>query len=216
MTSYTIDQFNADLAEPYAWPGGYPRYFICADGEALSFAAARENAELIREAIGEHARNGNVGNSWDVIACDINWENADLYCAHSNARIESAYADDSDDTTESPESPESPEASPKLSCDITHCDTCLPDYANRIYSVAIPVDGETTIGDVIDALEFEDALGCDEWTEAQHEAYDAAIAALRVENAAKLALPFDSSLDRADETHFYDSVYAYFDVEFTA
>jgi hypothetical protein len=34
MTNYTLQQFLKDLDEPYAWPGGYPRYFITNDGEA--------------------------------------------------------------------------------------------------------------------------------------------------------------------------------------
>ncbi len=38
---------------PYAWPGGYPLYFVMADGEALSFAAAKENRDLILEALDE-------------------------------------------------------------------------------------------------------------------------------------------------------------------
>lgn len=88
MSDYTIEQFNADLAEPYAWPGGYPRYFIASDGEALSYAAAREHAGSIRDAIAGHCDDG-----WRVVACDINWENTALYCAHTNARIGSAYGD---------------------------------------------------------------------------------------------------------------------------
>jgi hypothetical protein len=29
-------------AGPYAWPGGYPQYFIAGDGNALSFAAVHQ------------------------------------------------------------------------------------------------------------------------------------------------------------------------------
>jgi hypothetical protein len=45
--TYTIQQFSKDLDEPYAWPGGYPRYFITNDGAALSYDAARENRRLL-------------------------------------------------------------------------------------------------------------------------------------------------------------------------
>lgn len=87
----TLDEFNKALETgAYAWPGGYPLYFICADGEALSFKAAQENAELIRQQIAEPA----LGKDWQVIAIDVNWEDASLYCAHTNTRIESAYAED--------------------------------------------------------------------------------------------------------------------------
>jgi hypothetical protein len=88
--NYTAEQFLADLQEPYAWPGGYPRYFVCGDGEALSFAAAKEYQEMIVEAINWNDRHS----SWLVVGCDINWEDNDLYCAHTNEKIQSAYGDD--------------------------------------------------------------------------------------------------------------------------
>lgn len=87
--SYTIEQFRADLSEPYVWPGGYPRYFITNDGAALCYEAATENQELIEQAINENSRDG-----WRVVACDVNWENTDLYCDHTGKQIESAYGED--------------------------------------------------------------------------------------------------------------------------
>ena len=84
---YSVEQFRADLAEPYAWPGGYPRYFLTDDGAALSYAAATEMREDIEDAITERLRSG-----WRVVGCDINWEDGDLICDHTGARIESAYA----------------------------------------------------------------------------------------------------------------------------
>jgi hypothetical protein len=86
---YTIEQFKKDLEEPYAWPGGYPRYFICFDGDALSYAAANDNAELIEEAI-----QANDNSGWRVIWCDVNWEDDGLFCAHSGERIPSAYGEE--------------------------------------------------------------------------------------------------------------------------
>lgn len=88
--TYTVNQFNAQLyAGAWAWPGGYPVYFITADCESMSFDYAKENAELIRNAIAE-----NIGDQWQIIGCEVNWENASLYCCGSNKRIESAYAED--------------------------------------------------------------------------------------------------------------------------
>jgi hypothetical protein len=89
--AYSVDQFNADLANPYAWPGGYPRFFLMNDGECLSFAAARDNAELIRESIANNSRDG-----WQVVACDVNWEDADMVCAHTGEPIECAYPPDAE------------------------------------------------------------------------------------------------------------------------
>ena len=73
---------------PYAWPGGYPLFFITSDGEALSFEAAKKNGKLICQAIREKLRDG-----WRVEAADINWEDPELFCADSGKRIESAYAE---------------------------------------------------------------------------------------------------------------------------
>ena len=86
--AYTVADFQRDLAEPYAWPGGYPRYFLCSDGEVLSFAAAKENEAVIVDAIADGDDSG-----WRVVACDINWEDTDMVCAHSGEPIESAYGE---------------------------------------------------------------------------------------------------------------------------
>lgn len=86
--SYTVDNFRVDLSEPYAWPGGYPRFFITSDGAALSYAAAKAEQENIESSIAEDCRDG-----WRVVACDVNWEDSDLTCDHTGERIESAYGD---------------------------------------------------------------------------------------------------------------------------
>lgn len=74
---------------PYAWPGGYPIYFVMSDGAALSFDAAKDNAKLIIRAIRENSNDG-----WRAIAADINWEDTTLYCDQTSARIECAYSED--------------------------------------------------------------------------------------------------------------------------
>lgn len=77
---------------PYAWPGGYPLFFVTEDGDAMSFEAVQENIELVARATisreMHHAWHG-----WRVEAVDINWEDGDLYCCHTGKRIPSAYAD---------------------------------------------------------------------------------------------------------------------------
>lgn len=91
MPRYKYDQFIKDLAGgAYAWPGGYPLYFITADGEALSFESAQANQGLILEAI----NTADISSGWQVIGCDVNWEDTQLICAHSNKKIQSAYGDD--------------------------------------------------------------------------------------------------------------------------
>jgi hypothetical protein len=87
--TYTISDFRRDYRiGKFAWPGGYPRYFVCEDGEALSFEAAKENRRLILEAIRDQDRSG-----WHVVGVDINWEDVNLRCAHTNEPIQSAYGD---------------------------------------------------------------------------------------------------------------------------
>jgi hypothetical protein len=61
----------------YAWPGGYPMYYLDKCGNALCPKCA----------------NREVDQSQEPVAHGINWEDADLYCDDCNARIESAYAE---------------------------------------------------------------------------------------------------------------------------
>lgn len=80
-------QLRATLrAGPWAWPGGYPLYFITSDGESLSFESVRENYYQCAYS----ARYG-IDDGWRIIGCEINYEDAELTCAHSGKPIESAY-----------------------------------------------------------------------------------------------------------------------------
>jgi len=89
MNITTVKEFIAALRSgPYAWPGGYPIFFITKDNCVLSYKSARENALLIAR----HIRDDS-DKQWQVIATEINWEDYNLYCDHSNERIECAYAE---------------------------------------------------------------------------------------------------------------------------
>lgn len=86
----TSHQLRATLRNgAYAWPGGYPMYFIASDGEALSFEAVQ--AEYFQCAYSMRHR---INDGWRIVGCDINWEDAELTCAHTGKRIPSAYAED--------------------------------------------------------------------------------------------------------------------------
>ena len=74
---------------PYAWPGGYPTYFITSDGAALSYAAVRNNLRNVIEAISTRTDDG-----WRVTGMDVNYENRDLVCDETGEPIPSAYGDD--------------------------------------------------------------------------------------------------------------------------
>ena len=69
--------------------GGYPLYFITSDGEALSFKAARENFTQIVDSIANGHNDG-----WRIVGQDINYEDEDLFCAHTGERIASAYGNE--------------------------------------------------------------------------------------------------------------------------
>lgn len=74
---------------PYAWPGGYPMYFITSDGAALSFQAVHENYCSVLSSMRHRVNDG-----WRVVGVYINWEDHELTCDHNGERIQSAYGDD--------------------------------------------------------------------------------------------------------------------------
>lgn len=86
------DQFNLALSQGgYAWPGGYPLYFVMADGESLAF----DVAPLIRDAIIAGPGTGN--DDWRVVAVAINWEDNELVCVHTGVKIECACPPDEEE-----------------------------------------------------------------------------------------------------------------------
>jgi hypothetical protein len=88
MKITTVDEFREALATPYVWPGGYPNYFLVDDGEALSFEAAEANKAQIEASIREKINDG-----WRIVAVETNYEDGALFCAHTNDRIPSSYAE---------------------------------------------------------------------------------------------------------------------------
>ena len=61
----------------YAWPGGYPLYYLDAENNVLCARCASANDDY----------------SAPLAAAGINYEDPDLYCDHCSQRIESAYAE---------------------------------------------------------------------------------------------------------------------------
>lgn len=72
----------------FTFPGGYPLYFITSDGGALSFDTVRKNLRSVIWSIRNQCDDG-----WRVVACDINYEDAELTDDHTGEQIESAYAE---------------------------------------------------------------------------------------------------------------------------
>jgi hypothetical protein len=74
----------------FAWPGGYPLYYLTEDGGVLCPEDARM-AE--RDKLAEYD-DGTFDPQWHIIAADANWEDPEMYCDHCGNRIPSAYAED--------------------------------------------------------------------------------------------------------------------------
>lgn len=89
----TTAQFKATLRNgAYAWPGGYPLFFVLEDGESLCFKCAKKEAKQIIASIREKS-----GDGWGVIDCQINDEDPNLQCCHCNSKIESAYGSEEEE-----------------------------------------------------------------------------------------------------------------------
>lgn len=96
----TVKEFIASLRGGRYADGGYPKYWLLADGGTLSHAACMANCGRIARAIRgdaeradkDCARFYSCEPEWRVIGVDINWENSEMVCEDTGERIESAYA----------------------------------------------------------------------------------------------------------------------------
>lgn len=70
----------------YAWPGGYPMFFITSDGHPMSFKTVRDNLESILDSIKHKSNDG-----FQVVGCEINYEDDNLF-DDEGVKIEAAYA----------------------------------------------------------------------------------------------------------------------------
>lgn len=71
--------------QAYAFPGGYPIYYVTADGGILCPKCCDDNRFEIEEAV------AGDDNQWLIVGNDINYEDDNLYCDHCNKQIEPAY-----------------------------------------------------------------------------------------------------------------------------
>lgn len=71
------------VAEPYAWPGGYPKFAVLADGETLCAKCCETEKD--------HLEDYDMGDDHIIAGIDINWEDESLHCCHCNNLIECAY-----------------------------------------------------------------------------------------------------------------------------
>lgn len=89
----TLAQVKATIRNgAFAWPGGYPLYFITQDGAALCFDCAHKE---FRQVAWDYLNKASTG--WRIVGCEINYvnnEDGELICDHCNKRIESGYAEE--------------------------------------------------------------------------------------------------------------------------
>lgn len=73
---------NGGKLPAYAWPGGYPIYYL-----------AKDNGVLCPKCANEYAAGRDNDEQLEPVACDIHYEGAALQCENCNAEIESAYGE---------------------------------------------------------------------------------------------------------------------------
>lgn len=79
----------------WAFPGGYPIFYLVQDGGVLCASDECANGPEVREAEGEGPPDADP--QWLVIAADIHWEGEPLVCDHCGKSIESAYGNPDDE-----------------------------------------------------------------------------------------------------------------------
>ena len=72
----------------YAWPGGYPLYYLCTDNGILCSRCANTES-AVREA--ERHHDCPDYDQWRIVAAEVNWEDDSLICDICGQSIESAY-----------------------------------------------------------------------------------------------------------------------------
>jgi len=65
----------------WAWPGGYPLFYLDGENSVLCVECARKSDE-------------EEFPQFRPIAADVNWEDRSLYCDNCSEQIESAYGKD--------------------------------------------------------------------------------------------------------------------------
>jgi hypothetical protein len=80
--------FHKGKASAYAWPGGYPLFYLTLDDSTVCPECVTKNR---REVFRSTHENRCI---WAIQGVGVNYEDASLYCDECSKRIESAYAED--------------------------------------------------------------------------------------------------------------------------
>ena len=79
-------EVNRDPLPAYAWPGGYPLYYVCSDGGCLCPKCVNAEIAEIDDSTRRRLRDG-----WQLEGVGVHWEGEPIVCDHCGAEIESAY-----------------------------------------------------------------------------------------------------------------------------
>ena len=98
MSKQACKRLRRDLSLPvsreplpsFAWSGGYPLFYVFADGGAICPDCVNANVSEIDQA-NRGQRSFNSHGGWAVDAVEPNWEDTELVCDHCHKPIPSAY-----------------------------------------------------------------------------------------------------------------------------
>ena len=65
----------------YAWPGGYPIFYLTSENDTLCSVCATE------------ALDNEEWDEWKPSTYGVHWEGSPLFCSECNAEVEKAYGD---------------------------------------------------------------------------------------------------------------------------
>lgn len=83
MSKQELPRLEDGRLQAYAWPGGYPLFYLDRENSVLCPACANKSDSDAEEVP-----------QFKPIAADVNYEDASLTCDQCNGRIESAYAEE--------------------------------------------------------------------------------------------------------------------------
>jgi hypothetical protein len=78
MVEYNLPRDNDGKLSSYAWPGGYPIYYLVKGGSVCCPECANRAIDQAQE----------------IVIAGVNYEDNDLFCDDCGRRIESAYGED--------------------------------------------------------------------------------------------------------------------------
>ena len=90
MNAKTLPRNSDGKLAEFAWPGGYPIYYLTEDNGVLCPGCANGlNGSCAYTE--DQKDNFNEDAQWHIIAADVHWEGDSIFCDHCQREIESAY-----------------------------------------------------------------------------------------------------------------------------